>query len=215
MRADEYTGNDQIRVSNGQGLQISYTGLASIPFESKKFSLKNSLHVPQIQKNLLSNNKFTCDNHVFIEFHPMCFRVKDLKSRKLLLQGPSRGDIYPWLSLVPRTRLPLALLGERVSLNKWHSRLGHPTLRVVRCVLSSHQLPITSNKAVSVCYSCQQGKLHKFHFPVTSSVSKSPLDLHFLDVWGPAPLFSNNNKRYFLCIVDDFSRYSWVLLIKY
>jgi len=36
------------------------------------------------------------------------------------------------------------------------------------------------------------------------------LDLLFLDVWGPAPLFSSNNKRYFLCIVDDFSRYSWV-----
>jgi hypothetical protein len=31
-----------------------------------------------------------------------------------------------------------------------------------------------------------------------------------MDVWSPTPLFSNNNKRYFLCILDDFSRYSWV-----
>jgi len=43
-----------------------------------------------------------------------------------------------------------------------------------------------------------------------------PLDLLFMDVWGPAPLFSNNNnKRYFLCIVDDFSRYSWVFPLVY
>jgi len=102
-----------------------------------------------------------------LEFHPTCFRVKDLKSQKLLLQGPSRGGLYPWPSLVPRTRSPLALLGERVSLNKWHSRLGHPALRVVRRVLSSHQLLVTSNKATSICSSCQQGKLYKFHFPVT------------------------------------------------
>jgi hypothetical protein len=54
MRADEYTGNDQIRVGNGQGLQISHIGLASIPCESKKNSLKNFIHVPQIQKNSLS-----------------------------------------------------------------------------------------------------------------------------------------------------------------
>jgi hypothetical protein len=96
---------------------------------------------------------------------------------------------------VPHTRSPLALLGERVSLNKWHSRLGHPALRVVRRVLAFHKLPVKSNKTASICSSCQQGKLHKFHFPVTLSVSKGPLDLLFLDV---ALLFSSNNKRYFL-----------------
>jgi hypothetical protein len=73
MRANEYTGNDQIRVGNGQGLQISHTGLASIPSESKNFSLKNLLHVPQIQKNLFSVTKFTCDNHVFIRISPYVF----------------------------------------------------------------------------------------------------------------------------------------------
>jgi hypothetical protein len=84
---------------------------------------------------------------VFIEFHPTCFFVKDIKTRKLLLQGPSRGGLYPWSSHVPHTRSPLALLGERVSLNKWHSRLGHPALRVVRRVLAFHKLPVTPRKA--------------------------------------------------------------------
>jgi hypothetical protein len=44
-------------------------------------------------------------------------------------------------------------------------------------------------------------------------VSVNPLDLLFLDVWGPIPLLSSNNKIYFLCIVDDFSHYSWVFPI--
>jgi hypothetical protein len=118
MRADEYTGNDQIRVGNGQGLQISHTGLASIPSESKNFSSKNLLHVPQIQKNLLSINKFTCDNHVFIEFHPTCFHVKDLKSRKLLLQGPIEVvSTHGPLLCLKLPRLLLSLVNVSLSIN--------------------------------------------------------------------------------------------------
>jgi hypothetical protein len=190
-------------------LQISYIGFGSIPFHHHNFSLKSLLHVPKIQKNLISVNQFTRDNQVFIEFHPTCFVVKDLKSRRLLFQGPSRGGLYPWPSQLPHSSSPFALVGERVSLDQWHSRLGHPAMRVVHCVLSSYQLPVKSNKSNVFCSSCHQGKLHKFHFSVSPSVSKGPLDLLFLDVRGPAPLFSTNNKRYFLCIVDDFSRYSW------
>ena len=50
LRVDEYKGMDQIKVGNGQGLDILHTGLAQIPSSSKKFSLPNLLHVPQIKK---------------------------------------------------------------------------------------------------------------------------------------------------------------------
>jgi hypothetical protein len=108
------------------------------------------------------------------------------------------------------SRSPSTLIGERVSVDQWHSRLGHPALRVVRRLLTSYQLPVMSNKTVAVCSFCQLGKLHKLHFPVSPSMSTGRLDLLFMDVWGPAPLYSYNNKRYFLCVVDDFSHYSWV-----
>jgi hypothetical protein len=39
-------------------------------------------------------------------------------------------------------------MGERVSVFTWHSQLGHPTLKVVRQVLSSFQLPISINKII-------------------------------------------------------------------
>jgi len=41
------------------------------------------------------------------------------------------------------------------------------------------------------------------------SVSKDPLDLIYLDVWGLAPILSFNNEHYFLCIVNDFNKYFW------
>jgi len=44
----------------------------------------------------------------------------------------------------------------------------------------------------------------------TSSISSIPLQLLFLDVWGPAPRTSVNNNRFYLSIVDDFSKYTWL-----
>jgi hypothetical protein len=78
MQSEEYTGNEQIRVGNGQGLDIIHFGLASLPTAKKNFSLKSLLHVPDIQKNLIFVIQFTRDNNVSIEFHPFDFHVKDL-----------------------------------------------------------------------------------------------------------------------------------------
>lgn len=103
MHAEDYTGTDQIQVGNGQGLHISNSGRGLLPTLSRNFHLFSLFHVPQIQKNLISVTQFTRDNHVFIEFHPTCFYVKDLWTRQLLLQGPSKLDLYPWTSFAAST----------------------------------------------------------------------------------------------------------------
>jgi hypothetical protein len=215
IRADEYHGTDQIKVGDSQGLDILHTGLAQLPTSHRNFSLPNLLHVPLIEKNLISVNQFTHDNQVFIEFYPYFFRVKDLHSGNLLLQGPSRAGLYLWPSPSSFTSTRTALIGERVSIDQWHNRLGHPATPLVRRILSKHRLPVVSNKSALLCPACQQGKLHKLHFGASLSVSKDSLDLLYLDVWGPAPLLFSNNKRYFLCIVDDFSKYFWLFPLTY
>lgn len=40
--------------------------------------------------------------------------------------------------------------------------------------------------------------------------SKQPLALLHLDIWGPSPVASLSNYRYYFSIVDDFSRYTWL-----
>jgi hypothetical protein len=117
------------------------------------------------------------------------------------------GPLHPLHLLI--FLLPLLV---NVSLHQWHHRLGHAP-PVVRHILSRHNLPTLSRKLQQVCPACQQGKLHRLHFGSSLSVSKDPLDLLFLDVWGLAPTSSSNNKRYFLCIVDDFSKYMWVFTL--
>jgi hypothetical protein len=120
LQADNYTGPNQIRVGNGQGLKILDSGHGILPTPSTAFKLLSLFHVPQIQKNLISVNQFTRDNQVFIEFHPSYFCVKDLLSRKLLLQGPSKSGLYPWPTYHASSKSPVAFIGEKVSLDQWH-----------------------------------------------------------------------------------------------
>mgnify|MGYP003703203547 CR=1 FL=1 len=44
-------------------------------------------------------------------------------------------------------------------------------------------------------------------------MSSVPLELMFSDVWGPAPDFVGGRK-YYVSFIDDFSKFTWVYLLK-
>ena len=52
--------------------------------------------------------------------------------------------------------------------------------------------------------------------PFTPSVTKSlhPFHLLHVDLWGPTPTMSTNGFRYYLVLVDDFTKFCWVYLLK-
>ena len=52
----------------------------------------------------------------------------------------------------------------------------------------------------------------KDSFSLSASKSKNCFDLIHVDVWGPYSLSSIHGHKYFLTIVDDYSRYTWVFL---
>lgn len=54
-------------------------------------------------------------------------------------------------------------------------------------------------------------KKHSFHVSVSSSANM--FDLIHIDIWGPT-ISAMNCSRYFLTIVDDYTRFTWVITIK-
>jgi hypothetical protein len=95
---------------------------------------------------------------------------------------------------------------NKVPLDRWHHRLGHPSFRIVEGVLRDHKLPCSfdSNKDV-VCDACQKAKSHQLPYPTSTSTSSHPLELVFSDVWGPAPESAGRSK-YYVSFIDDFSK---------
>lgn len=57
-------------------------------------------------------------------------------------------------------------------------------------------------------------KQHWLPFPISKNVSDNPLDIVHCDIWGPLHVDSHNGYIYFLTLVDDCTRFTWIFLLK-
>ncbi|KAF7143710.1 hypothetical protein RHSIM_Rhsim05G0062600 [Rhododendron simsii] len=137
--SEPYQGVDQLRVGNGKGLSISNVGTSFLSSPHSTFKLSNVLHVPALTKSLLSVHQFCKDNSVFFEFHPSSFFVKDQVTQKTLLSGLNKDGLYQFTPPSVTSSPPSVFAVDRVSLDCWHRRLGHPHREALRKVASKSQ----------------------------------------------------------------------------
>jgi hypothetical protein len=210
---DPYCNTDQIHTSNRSGMDNTCVGNSIIPTPTRNLTLNNVLHVPTSYKNLISVHRFTLDNDTFIEFHPYVFFIKDRKMRRLLLHGPCKGGLYPLPPPTSKFR-KLVFSAIKIPIDRWHSRLGHPSRDIVRHVVSKNNLPCAQldGSSVLVCDACACAKAHQFPYSVSSSSSSAPLELIYSDVWGPTIDYFGC-KNYYVSFIDDYSKFTWIYLL--
>ncbi|CAI5953452.1 unnamed protein product [Closterium sp. NIES-64] len=103
----------------------------------------------------------------------------------------------------------------------WHHRLGHPSLPRLRGMASRvlvsglpRSLPPLPLGPGPSCVPCVEGRLraapHSSQFPPI----EAPLQTLHMDVWGPARVRGHGHERYFLLVVDDYSRYTTVFPLR-
>jgi histone deacetylase 1/2 len=155
------------------------------------------------------------DNDSFMEYHPNFFLVKDRAMKEVLLGGRSVQGLYPVPSSpsLPSSSSRQGLSGVKLSVDHWHRRLGHRQISVVESVLRTNNIACARPHEPSVCDACQQAKIHKLPFARSLHSTKAPLELVHSDVWGPA-VKSVGGFRYYVSFVDDFTRFSWIYLLK-
>ena len=98
----------------------------------------------------------------------------------------------------------------------WHCRLGHPSPQ--RLVLLHSLVPDVINCNINKtfdCSVCPLAKQKRLPFPASISSSSSCFDIIHADIWGPYSTPSLNGSKYFLTLVDDHSRCTWVYLMKH
>ncbi|CAI7931190.1 unnamed protein product, partial [Closterium sp. NIES-54] len=103
----------------------------------------------------------------------------------------------------------------------WHHRLGHPYLPRLRCMASRtlvsglpQSLPPLPLGPAPTCVPCVEGRQraapHSLEFPPT----EAPVQTLHMDVWGPARVSGQGHERYFMMVVDDYSRYTTVFPLR-
>jgi hypothetical protein len=160
-------------------MHISHIGQSTLFTPHRNLSLKNVLHVPSSQQNLVSIHRFTHDNHVFVEYHPYVFFVQDPIMRKVLLRGRCKGGLYPFPSLEQSTS-KCALSTIKPTITHWHECLGHPSMVIVQRILDDNKLACSrASESTVVGDACQCAKSHQLPFVRSLSMSKAPLELVF------------------------------------
>ncbi|CAI7845603.1 unnamed protein product [Closterium sp. NIES-54] len=103
----------------------------------------------------------------------------------------------------------------------WHHRLGHPSLprlhgmhsRLLVSGLPRSRPPLPPSPTPP-CLPCVKGQQraapHSSSFPPTTA----PLQTLHMDVWGPARVSGKGRERYFLLVVDDYTRYTTVFPLR-
>ncbi|CAI7782692.1 unnamed protein product, partial [Closterium sp. NIES-53] len=103
----------------------------------------------------------------------------------------------------------------------WHHRLGHPSLPRLRDMASRalvsglpRSLPPLPPGPAPTCVPCVEGQQraapHSSSFPPT----EAPLQTLHIDVWGPTRIRGLGHERYFLLVVDNYSRYTTVFPLR-
>lgn len=199
-----YSGSDQVLVGNGSQLNITHIGDCN---QYKNLKLNKVLLVPNIKKNLISVSQLVKDNSCICEFTDSEFIVKDRETGKILATGNRKGDLYALKK--DAVAAMIAVRSGKAPADRLHDRLGHPKLKSIKALASQHLIEINSKNHI-ICSSCQVGKSCRLPFVLSNKTATAPLNKIHCDLWGPAPVPSFQNMKYYAIFVDDYSRFTWL-----
>ncbi|KAJ0580529.1 putative RNA-directed DNA polymerase [Helianthus annuus] len=134
--------------------------------------------------------------------------TKDLESRSLIGTGTCDDGLYRMGELKNGRRAML------VDASLWHKRLGHASSQKL-CHLDFFKHVSVNSVNKDFCDSCMKAKHTRLPFPISSIKTTAPFDMIHCDIWGGYKTPSSNQSRYFLTIVDDYSRAVWVYLLRH
>ncbi|KAL5788090.1 hypothetical protein ACOSP7_005039 [Xanthoceras sorbifolium] len=134
---------------------------------------------------------------------------QDLATGKMIGLGKQHDGLY---YMPPLQRMSICHQISHLS-NLRHMRLGHPSLsrlKLASSLLSSNNISYDNN-----CTVYPMAKQTRLPFSLSSISTHTPFDLLHCDIWGPHKVLTHSGARFFLTIVDDFIRCTWILFMQH
>ncbi|XP_049398958.1 uncharacterized protein LOC125862879 [Solanum stenotomum] len=205
-----------VYLPNGSTTQVSHVGCCAL---STRSVITNALHLPDFNYNLLSVSQITNELGCSVTFFPNFYVFQDLCRGKVKEVCKQEGGLY--LLIQHLTSKNANSEGEAtfainntkvINMELWHKRLGHVSSTVLARMFAMNKESLCTLTKCSVCPLAKQTKLS---FPVSSIKTSACFDMIHVDLWGPYNTPTIDGNKYFLTIVDDFSRMTWLFLLKH
>ena len=102
------------------------------------------------------------------------------------------------------------IANKQVEFAIWRKRLGHALVSKLQYIV-----PISASpKCEEVCLTCPMAKFAKLHYDLSDSCARECFELVHIDIWSAYRVLTHGKYRYFLTIVDDCFRATWVYLLQ-
>lgn len=203
-------------------MDVLGTGSGIIKFLDKngtqvKIELENVLYIPVLEHNLISVSKLT-NAGCKILFNKRECQIQ--LEEKATILGTRCGDLYK----IIKNEVANLTVNTEGKHNKncqhvWHRKFGHrdpESIIGLESKLLATGIKVQDCTIREQCEFCLQGKMARKPFTKeSSSKSNAILDLIHTDVCGPIETVTPGNNRFILTIIDDFSRYCTIRLMKH
>ena len=215
LMTDMRPSNRKIEIGNGDMIETLGQGTVTLmDSDGKLVSFTDVYYAPEFTKHIVSfrqliETNWSLSNVTREEFvwdapmssEPVRFKINN-KDRLCYFEGTRTSGPPDGVSINSLTMSPVTL-----DINVAHGLLGHPDTRMVKAMAAKQGWTLTGT--VKPCGSCALAKARAKAVPKsTLTKAKVPGERLFLDISGPYSDSLNQNK-YWLRIVDDFTRFSW------
>ncbi|KAK2354629.1 putative mitochondrial protein [Trifolium repens] len=219
-----------LKLPNGSLVTTCFAG--TVLFD-QNFYLTDVLYFPNFSFNLISVPKLTLNLHCYLMFNDHECLIQDSCSKRMI----GVAELFSGLYILKRPTVSLGNLPEKSCINKlnnisqfthsvnsleshkdndcnvWHRRLGHASHDKILEINKNFPFVKIVNSSIP-CDTCFYAKQKRLPFPNSTTISVKTFDLVHMDIWGPLAIPSMLGFKYFLTIVDNKSRFTWIYFMK-
>lgn len=178
-------------------------------------TIRDVLLVDGLNHNLLGISKL-CNKHNNVTFNSSGCKVVKLKSDQTIFTSSISGNTYMVnLNMIPSNYV--CLLSKNDESWIWHKRIAHIHVdHFKKLVLKDLVIgfPNLRFEKIQLCDACQNVKQVRASFKFKNVVStKRTYQLLHMDIFGTTRTKCFGRNIYALVVVNNYSRYTWTLLL--
>ena len=201
-----------VKLPNDHHVRTTHSGIIYL---SASIILSNVLYIPSFTFNLIYIPKLVSSTNCKLNFSSTSCILQATNTQARIDTAKVRDGLY---HVTP----------NHITTHAIHSTIVHPKCNIIPidfrhfCMghLSFERLQLMQscyfflrNNKNFTCNTCHYAKHKKLSFPSSNSHASSYFDLLHMDIWGPCSKLSMHGHRYFLTIMDDHSRFTWIYLM--
>jgi hypothetical protein len=207
-------GEEMAVAIKGVTFPILGKGTIKLKFGQRILYFKDVMHAEKLRRNLISGPKLDMEG---ISFNGGNGVVNAFSNGQLLFKASLKNGTYrinfrapnPGNKKVKFQSIETSSVNQETNLDLWHRRCAHVNPRILirtgKCD-SVKGMPNFTQKDFK-CEHCKLCKFRRRSFkPISKIRSKRPLELLYADVWGPCRIRGRGGEKYYLSIIDDYSR---------